>query len=73
MICTTTAARTKSLLQAEMSIDIEAEEFRSELNPYFKAGKYGLTIDCYSKAIALDANATYFENRAAAYMLLGIQ
>ena len=49
-----------------------AENFKQEGNELYKAGKYSLAIQSYTKAITIEPdNPTFLGNRAAAYMLIG--
>jgi DnaJ family protein C protein 7 len=49
-----------------------AEELKTEGNTFYKAGKYALAVQSYTKALDLDeSNVAVLGNRAAALMLLG--
>lgn len=51
---------------------VTAEAHKAEGNEYYKAGKYALAIQAYSKAVQMEpSNPTFLGNRAAAYMLIG--
>lgn len=48
------------------------EQYKAEGNEFYKAGKYGLAVQSYAKAIQAEpSNAVFLGNRAAAYMLMG--
>jgi len=62
----------KSACQVTDEIKAKAESLKCEGNNLVKDDKYAEAIECYSKAIALDAsNAVYYCNRAAAHSKLG--
>ncbi|ORY82132.1 cysteine string protein [Protomyces lactucae-debilis] len=48
-----------------------AEEHKAEGNTFYKAGKYALAVQSYTKALDQGPNAAILGNRAAASMLLG--
>jgi len=51
--------------------ELDAQEWKTKGNDFYKAGNYKNALDCYKKSIDVDPNATVYVNRSMCHFGLG--